>query len=79
MVLIRKMGSVFASQYAYVVTIMGVGWSILLLAERPTPWIMVALACVLLGMLMVRPKEEPVSLAEILSDDNRREAKVSRR
>ena len=77
-VLIRKMGSVFASQYAYVVTIMGVGWSILLLAERPTPWIMVALACVLLGMLMVRPKEEPVSLAEILSDDNRREANVSR-
>lgn len=68
-VMIRKMGSVFASQYAYVVTIMGVGWSILLLGERPTPWIMVALACVLLGMLMVRPKEDPVSFSDILGED----------
>lgn len=68
-VLIRKMGSVFASQYAYFVTIMGVIWSILLLGERPTPWIMVALASMLLGMVMVRPKKEPVSLADILGDE----------
>lgn len=55
---IRKMGAVFASQYAYVVTLMGVGWSVLLLNERLTPWIWFALGCVLLGMLMVRPKDQ---------------------
>lgn len=71
---IRKMGAVFASQYAYVVTIMGVGWSVILLGERLTTWVLVALGCVLLGMFMVRPKEEAVAFSELLTDDGEPEA-----
>lgn len=63
---IRRMGPVFASQYAYVVTIMGVGWSVLLLSERLTIWIWIALGCVLLGIFMVRPKEKVVHVSDIL-------------
>lgn len=33
---IRRMGAVFASQYAYFVTVIGVGWSVILLDERLT-------------------------------------------
>lgn len=66
---IRRMGAVFASQYAYVVTIMGVGWSVLLLGERLNMWIWIALGCVLLGIFMVRPKEQAVQFSEILRPD----------
>lgn len=65
---IRKMGAVFASQYAYVVTIMGVGWSVILLGERLTLWVLVALGCVLVGMFMVRPKEEAVAFSDLLKE-----------
>ncbi len=65
---IRKMGAVFASQYAYFVTIMGVCWSVLLLGERLTFWVVAALLCVLLGMFLVRPKERPVHLLDALRD-----------
>ncbi|MHA6325828.1 response regulator [Roseivivax sp. CAU 1753] len=54
---IRKMGAVFASQYVYVATILGVGWSILLLNERLTLWLCAALGCVIFGIFMVRPKD----------------------
>ncbi|MEO1705640.1 MAG: response regulator [Pseudomonadota bacterium] len=66
---IRRMGAVFASQYAYVVTVLGVLWSMILLDERLTLWVLVSLACVLLGIFMVRPKEQPVSLGDILGED----------
>lgn len=66
---IRRMGAVFASQYAYVVTVLGVMWSMILLNERLTLWIWAAIACVLAGIFLVRPKEKSVSMAEILGDD----------
>ncbi|MEM8957856.1 MAG: response regulator [Pseudomonadota bacterium] len=66
---IRRMGAVFASQYAYVVTIMGVGWSVLLLGERMTVWVWFALGCVLCGIFMVRPKAQDVQLSEILRSE----------
>ena len=66
---IRRMGAVFASQYAYVVTVVGVMWSMLLLNERLTLWIWIAIACVLAGIFLVRPKEQKVSMADILGDD----------
>ena len=68
---IRRMGAVFASQYAYVVTVMGVLWSVLLLGERLTTWIWVALACVLVGIFMVQPKKQAVSLSQILANGTR--------
>lgn len=66
---IRKMGAVFASQYAYVVTIMGVGWSVVLLDERLSVWIWIALGCVLLGIFMVRPKAQKVTFSEMLNGE----------
>jgi len=66
---IRKMGAVFASQYAYVVTIMGVGWSVVLLDERLSVWIWIALGCVLFGIFMVRPKAQKVKFSEMLKHE----------
>ena len=66
---IRKMGAVFASQYAYVVTIMGVGWSVLLLNERLTLWLWLALICVLAGIFMVRPKEKTETYLTAMTAD----------
>ncbi len=56
-VAVRKTGAIFASQYGYVSTIMGVVWSILLLSETATGWIWLSLGCMLVGMLLVRPKD----------------------
>lgn len=64
---IRKMGAVFASQYAYLVTILGVGWSVLLLGERLTIWVWIALGCVLAGTFLVRPKEDSAKLTSLLT------------
>ena len=66
---IRKMGAVFASQYAYVVTVMGVGWSVVLLEERLTMSIWIALGCVLLGIFMVLPKRQNFKVSELLQSD----------
>lgn len=66
---IQRMGAVFASQYAYFVTVMGVGWSVLLLNERLTIWLWMALGSVLLAIFMVRPKEAKVGLSGILRSD----------
>lgn len=54
---IRKMGAVFASQYAYFITILGVGWSVLLLDERLTVWVFAALGCAVIGIFLVRPND----------------------
>lgn len=68
-VAVRTTGAVFASQYTYVTTIMGVIWAMLLLSETATNWIWVALGCMLVGMVLVRPKstEEMVTPADVAS------------
>lgn len=53
---VRKTGAVFASQYGYVTTIMGVIWSILILSETASAWMWASLGCMLIGMVLVRPK-----------------------
>lgn len=55
---IRKMGAVFASQYAYVVTVMGVGWSVLLLGERLSPAIWLALLLMMVGIFFGSAKRK---------------------
>ena len=55
---IQKTGSVFASQTAYATTLAGVVWSIILLGEAPTIWIWAALALMMVGLVLVRPKED---------------------
>ena len=61
--LIQVAGPVFASQMGYVVTLAGVGWGIAIFGERHSVWIWGALALMLAGVALVRPRsadaEEP--------------------
>jgi drug/metabolite transporter (DMT)-like permease/DNA-binding NarL/FixJ family response regulator len=56
--LISSTGAVFAAQAAYIVTIAGLLWSMLLLGERLQPIVWFALALIIVGLLLVEPKHE---------------------
>ncbi len=58
---IRTSGPVFASQSAYVITIAGVLWGMALFGERHSLFFWGALALMLLGLLLVRPRRDPAS------------------
>ncbi|MEO1536229.1 MAG: response regulator [Pseudomonadota bacterium] len=66
---IRRMGAVFASQYAYVVTIMGLGWAVLLLDERLTLALWISLLLVLFGIFVVRPKGDTETIMSAVTED----------
>ena len=68
---VRKTGTIFASQYGYITTIMGVLWSLVLLDETASRWIWLALACMLTGMVLVRPREADDMVRPEKSDDRR--------
>ena len=57
--LISAAGGVFASQIGYLVTGTGVLWSIILLGESYSGWIWAALALMMIGIGLVRPREAP--------------------
>lgn len=54
--LAAKAGAVFASQSSYIVTAAGLCWAMALLGERFSPLVFVALAVMLLGVTLVRPR-----------------------
>lgn len=54
--LAARVGAVFATQTSYIVTAAGLCWSMLLLGERFSPWIWVALPVMLLGLTLVQPR-----------------------
>jgi len=54
--LIGRAGPVFASQVAYMVTGWGVIWSMVLLGERYSLWVWGAFGLMLLGIALVRPR-----------------------
>ena len=54
--LIGHAGPVFASQVGYVVTGAGVAWGMVVLGERHSPWVWGALALMLAGLALVRPR-----------------------
>lgn len=54
--LLRRAGSVFATQVAYLVTGWAMIWSILFLAERPSSWVWLAMATLFLGLFLVQPR-----------------------
>jgi drug/metabolite transporter (DMT)-like permease len=56
--LIGRAGPVFASQIGYVVTLSGVGWGMLILDERHSGWIWGALVLLMVGVTLVRPRED---------------------
>lgn len=56
--LIAVAGAVFGSQSAYVSTVAGIGWSILLLSESLTVVTLVALSLIMAGLALVGTKRE---------------------
>ncbi|MFC2968797.1 DMT family transporter [Acidimangrovimonas pyrenivorans] len=56
--LIGKAGSVFAAQVSYLVTAMGVLWSMVILHERYSGWVWLAFIVMLIGLALVRPRDE---------------------
>ena len=55
--LITYAGPVFATQVAYLVTIFGVAWGMVIFDERHSVWIWLSLAVMLAGLAMVRPRK----------------------
>jgi len=55
---IKASGPVFASQCAYVVTISGVIWGIIVFSEQHTLWVWISVIAMLLGLLLVNPDDE---------------------
>ncbi|MCY4138233.1 MAG: DMT family transporter [Rhodobacteraceae bacterium] len=53
--LVRRAGTVFAAQVAYIVTGFGVFWSIILLDERYSGWIWGAVVLMTIGLVLVQP------------------------
>jgi drug/metabolite transporter (DMT)-like permease len=56
--IIGQAGPVFSGQIAYLVTIFGILWSMLLLGESYSGYIWAAFAAMLYGMFLVRPRGE---------------------
>ena len=55
--LVGRTGSVFASQVSYLVTGFGVLWAILFLGESYSAYVWSAMAVMMLGLFLVRPRE----------------------
>lgn len=58
--LAARAGSVFATQTSYFVTGSGVLWAMLLLGEQFSGWVWAALAVMLVGVALVRPRDAAV-------------------
>jgi drug/metabolite transporter (DMT)-like permease len=54
--LVTSAGPVFASQMAYVVTLSGIVWGIVIFGEQHSFWIWAALAAMLAGLALVTPR-----------------------
>jgi drug/metabolite transporter (DMT)-like permease len=56
-----RSGAVFASQTSYIVTAAGLCWAMLLLGERFSPLVFLAMVVMLAGMALVRPRPRVVA------------------
>ena len=56
--LVVRAGPVFASQTAYIVTLSGVFWGILIFGEEHSLWIWASLAVMLIALALVTPRKE---------------------
>lgn len=57
-------GSVFAAQSSYLVTGAGMVWAMILLGERPSATVWLALAVMLAGVALVQPREREAKVVE---------------
>lgn len=55
--LVTRAGPVFASQTAYLITLTGVFWGIVIFGENHSPWIWAALVVMMVGLTLVKPRE----------------------
>jgi drug/metabolite transporter (DMT)-like permease len=67
---IRSTGAVFASQVGYATTVGGIIWSIILLDEQMTGWMLAAVACLISGVALVMPKSYDVDDESAASDQS---------
>lgn len=58
--MVGRAGAVFAAQVSYLVTGFGILWSMVLLAERYSGWVWLALALMLAGLFLVQPRARAV-------------------
>lgn len=71
MLLVTTTGAVFASQTAYASTAAGIGWSMLVLGEAVPILTWGGLALVIVGLVMVEPKQEAeAEPPELVTDDD---------
>lgn len=63
--LILRAGPVFTSQAAYLVTLAGVMWGILIFDDRLSPWLWAAIALLMVGLTLVRPRAASEGSREI--------------
>ncbi len=56
---IKTSGAVFASQCAYIVTMSGVFWGIIIFSEEHSIWVWSALVVLLIGLVLVTPTKKP--------------------
>lgn len=75
--LIAIAGAVFGSQAAYVTTLAGIFWSIILLGETLSGATTLALALILVGLLVVGPKSEAADVEVQFVPRSRRKAQRS--
>jgi len=55
--LITYAGAVFATQVAYLTTISGVAWGMIIFDEHHSIWVWLSLACILTGLALIRPRK----------------------
>ena len=67
---IKTCGPVFASQCAYIVTISGVVWGIILFGEQHSIWVWSSIVVLMVGLVLVTPnkKSGPLPLQETAPD-----------
>ena len=57
--LVNTAGPVFASQAAYITTLSGIAWGMILFGESHSAWIIAAASCMMVGLTLVRPRRAP--------------------
>ena len=55
--LITYAGAVFSSQVAYLITISGVAWGLVIFEEQHSIWVWLSLATMLTGLALIRPRK----------------------
>tara|TARA_Y100001934_G_scaffold90393_1_gene111921 strand:- start:16 stop:954 length:939 start_codon:yes stop_codon:yes gene_type:complete len=59
--LVVRAGPVFASQTAYIVTLAGVLWGMIIYRETHSAWVWASLAVMIIALSLVRPRETPTT------------------